>query len=255
MTFDSSYRQTPDIAFGGVNYLVVWQEGQSSNGYHDICAARVSPCGVPIDSGAILVAGGDYDCGLPSVTFDGTDYVVAWEDTRSGAYRGIYGARVSRWGTVFPTFCISPPTDAWAPSIASVPGGQLLAVYESGADSVNHRPFSGSRIWGRLSPFEAIEEVPTQRARRITLDVLPNPFSGRTELRYALPTSGHVRLCVYDISGRVRATVASGYHRAGGFTLHWSGTANDGGLLANGVYILRLDAEGCSETKTLTITR
>ena len=253
MTFDSSYRQTPDIAFGGVNYLMVWQEGQSSNGYHDICAARVSPVGVPIDSGAILIAGGDYDCGLPSVTFDGTDYVVAWDDTRSGTYCGIYGARVSRWGTVFPTFCISPPTDAHAPSIASAPGGQLLAVYESGADSVNHQPFSGSRIWGRLSPFEAIEESPTQVAPRMTLDILPNPVNCTGEVRYVLPVSGHVRLGVYDISGRLVRLLADDEQRAGSHVLRWDGTDENLRKLPNGVCFVRLETAGRCESRVVII--
>jgi hypothetical protein len=255
VTFDSSYRGAPDIAFGGSNYLAVWQAGPWGGGPHEICAARLSPDGGVVDSQSILIAGGDFDCGPPSVTFDGTDYVVAWADSRSGTYTGIYGVRVSRWGTVFTTFPISPPTNAGAPSIVTAPGGGLLALYESGADSVNHRPFTGSRIWGRLSPFETIEERPTSVPLSSTLDVQPNPLNCAGNVRYALGVSGVVRLAVYDVSGRLVRLLADNKQSAGTHTVRWTGTDRNGRLLANGVYVLRLDANGRSETRTLTIAR
>ena len=120
---------------------------------------------------------------------------------------------------------------------------------------MNHRPAFCDRIWGRLSPFEGIEENSTQVAPRMTLDILPNPFSGRAEVRYSLPSSSHVRLAVYDISGRLMCLLADDEQKAGTYLLHWTGIARNGRLLANGIYILRLDAEGGSETKTVTIAR
>lgn len=250
VTFDSSYRGALDIAFGGTNCLAVWQEQA------DIRGARISLGGTVIDSAPILVAGGSFACGPPSVTFDGTDYVVAWADNRSGTYTGIYGVRVTRWGTVFSPFPVSPPTNAGAPCIVAVPGGGLMAVYESGADSVNHRPFSGNRIWGRLSPFEGVaEEGITHSAQCMTLEVVPNPLGGSGQVRYALPASGHVRLALYDISGRLVQLLAEEQQKAGSHALRWNGTAKDGSSLANGVYILRLDACGRSETRTMTVAR
>jgi hypothetical protein len=120
---------------------------------------------------------------------------------------------------------------------------------------VNRRPFGTLRIWGRLSPFEGVEENPTQVTTRTALGVLPNPFGGRSEVRYSLPVNSHVRLAVYDVSGRQARLLADDEQKAGSHTLRWNGTANDGRPLANGVYMLRLDAGGRIETRTLTIAR
>jgi hypothetical protein len=108
------------------------------------------------------------------------------------------------------------------------------------------------------APVAVSEPSQPQAARlptRFGLKAYPNPLSNLGNVTYSLPAPGDVGLKVYDIAGRARATVASGYHRAGGFTVRWDGTANDGRMLANGVYILRLDAGGRSETRTLTIAR
>ena len=255
VTFDSGYAAAPDVVFGGSGFLVVWEDQPFSGGHHEICGARLAPDGVAIDSAPILISGGEYDCRSPAVAFDGTDYLVAWQDDRQSPNSGIYAARVSRWGTVFQTFPLTPQSGERTPCLTRAPGGSILLTYEASADSVNGRPFGWPRIWGRLSPFEAIEEVPTQTAGRITLDVLPNPFSGKAEVRYALPVSSYVRLEMYDISGRVVRLLADDEQKAGNHVLHLNGAARDGRLLANGVYILRLDAEGRSETRTLTIAR
>ncbi len=253
VTFDSAYRGTPHVAFGCSGYLVVWQARQVSGYQNEIYAARLNTSGVVLDSEPILIAGGDYDCLTPSVTFDGTDYFVAWQDTRD---RSIQGALVSRWGTVLATFPISERNVSHiSPCLALGPNRQVMALYSAYTDSLNHRPVNCNRIWARLPPFEAIEENPTQVASRMTLAVLPNPLSGTGEVRYVLPVSGHVRLGVYDISGRLVRLLADDGQKAGSYALRWNGADNVGRLLANGVYILRLDAGGRSETRTLTIAR
>ncbi len=69
----------------------------------------------------------------------------------------------------------------------------------------------------------------------------PNPFNSSTVIRYALPAPADVRLRVYDIQGRLTATLTKGYHPAGEhlFRLNASGWSS-------GVYYLRLDSDQSS---------
>ena len=253
VTFDSAYRDLPHVAFGGTGYLVVWEEEPLHSSHFEICGARLDQSGAVIDSEPILIAGGNYDCWSPSVAFDGTDYIVTWYSGR------VNGARVNRWGTVLDTFPVSQRQASSASleemCLTSGPNRQALALYSAPTDSVNHRSVSCDRIWGRLSPFEGIKENPTQVAPRMTLDVLPNPLSNNGVVRYALPTQSHVRLAIYDISGRLARLLADDEQKPGAHVLRWNGTTDAGRLLANGVYILCLDANGRSETRTLTIAR
>jgi len=89
------YQNDPVVAFGGGNYLVVWEH----HGY-SIVGARVSPSGTVLDSAGIVVT---YPMGYstnPAVAFDGTNFLVVWEDERDYLAEGILGARVSADGVV-----------------------------------------------------------------------------------------------------------------------------------------------------------
>jgi phosphoribosylformylglycinamidine (FGAM) synthase PurS component len=96
----ASWQLVPAMAFDGANYLVVWQDGGGSPLHeYDIYAARVTPQGVMIDSASITVSVAEDDQSSPAVAFDGTNFLVAWEDGRSGT-SDIYAARVTPQGEV-----------------------------------------------------------------------------------------------------------------------------------------------------------
>jgi len=98
-------QRNPSIAFDGTNYLVVWQDNRivyfgPGLGVYDIFGARVSPSGDVLDPVGIPICTADTNKVSPSVTFDGANYIVVWEDCRRGIEPDIYGARVDVFGTV-----------------------------------------------------------------------------------------------------------------------------------------------------------
>jgi len=88
----------PAVAFDGTNYLVVWHDERNSSHY-DLYGSRVSKSGVVLDPTGIGISALAKRQGFPAVAFDGTNYMVVWQDDRSGFY-DIYGCRVSTSGAV-----------------------------------------------------------------------------------------------------------------------------------------------------------
>jgi len=88
----------PAVAFDGTNWLVTWQDIRSA-AYYDIYAARVTPDGTVLDPGGFLVSGAQYSQFNPAVAWDGTNFVVAWQDYRDIKF-DIYASRVSSAGAV-----------------------------------------------------------------------------------------------------------------------------------------------------------
>ncbi len=77
--------------------------------------------------------------------------------------------------------------------------------------------------------------------------VAPNPFRGTTELRFALAAPGRARLAVYDVAGRLIRVLRDGTLPAGNHAAAWDGRGS-GGPVAGGIYFVRLEAAGRSET-------
>src|SRR6266542_541470 len=114
------------VAFDGTNYLVVWQENRGCEfdcrgwEYADVYAARFTPDGTDLDPHGIPIAvRGAWWEGSPAVAFDGTNYLVTWDQGYPDG--DLYGARVSPQGAVLDGggFLIgSGPGDQTAPDIA-----------------------------------------------------------------------------------------------------------------------------------------
>ena len=75
----------------------------------------------------------------------------------------------------------------------------------------------------------------------LAFEVGPNPFVGPATLRYRLPEAMHVRLAVYDVSGRQVARLVDGVQGPGAQEV-----VLDGGRLPSGAYRCRLEAAGVS---------
>jgi hypothetical protein len=71
----------------------------------------------------------------------------------------------------------------------------------------------------------------------------PNPFNPKTSVSYALPTDGHARVGIYNVAGRLVATLVDGLQTAGEHVAVWNGRTDAGEEAASGVYFCRLETE------------
>jgi Secretion system C-terminal sorting domain/Cytochrome c554 and c-prime len=78
----------------------------------------------------------------------------------------------------------------------------------------------------------------------------PNPFNPSTQIEYAMPKAGNVRIVIYDISGKEIMKLVDEYVSAGRYVVRWS--ANN---LATGVYFYRMDAGSFTRTQTMLLIK
>jgi len=78
----------------------------------------------------------------------------------------------------------------------------------------------------------------------------PNPFNASTRIGYSLAEAGNVNLKVYDISGRLVATLVEGYQDAGEHVATWN--ASD---ISSGVYFYKLTTSLHSEVKRMNLLK
>jgi large repetitive protein len=97
LTKEGDNATSATVAFDDSNYLVVWRRGPDISA--DIAGKRVTPGGVILDHNPIAIAPEVRTQEAPDVTFDDSNYLVTWQDSRDGAY-DICCARVTPSGSV-----------------------------------------------------------------------------------------------------------------------------------------------------------
>lgn len=83
----------------------------------------------------------------------------------------------------------------------------------------------------------------------------PNPFRSSTTIEYALPLAGPTRLRVFDVSGRLVATLCDGVQSAGPHSISWSPSSPAAGVPKAGVYVMRLEWGGVCSARRLVCLR
>ncbi len=78
----------------------------------------------------------------------------------------------------------------------------------------------------------------------------PNPFNPTTKINFSIPKSGMVSLKVYDILGKEVSTLVNQNISAGNYTYEF-----DASRLSSGIYFYRLNVNGFSEVKKMSLIK
>lgn len=94
----SGWQWVPTVTFNGTNYFAAWSDNR--NGIAEIYGGRISQAGVVLDGNGFLICGGGTYKRYPSVAFDGTNHLVAWESQPIMGESNIFASRVDTSGNV-----------------------------------------------------------------------------------------------------------------------------------------------------------
>lgn len=78
----------------------------------------------------------------------------------------------------------------------------------------------------------------------------PNPFNPTTNIHFSLPNNTYVQLDIFDITGQRVATLLDERVNAGTHSVVWDATGHSSGL-----YLYRLQADGYTKTKSMTLMK
>ena len=138
----------PAIASDGTNYLVVWHDNRNGPEL-DLYAARVATNGTVLDPSGFAITTATNDQWYPAASFNGTNYLVAWQDARSGA-QDVYATRVTPGGRVLETNglpVVLTSNDQRLPAVASL-NGDFLVVWQDGRNGAANQDIYAARLTG-----------------------------------------------------------------------------------------------------------
>lgn len=133
VTYAAVSQRDAAVGFNGENFLVVWEDGRGVGA--DIHGARVDTSGAVLDLSSLPIARAAGNQVQPAVAWCHSLYLVVWQDTRRGSPGSIYGARVSRLGTVLDPEGVVIHADQYGqgyPEVAAGDSGWLVVWEQQG---------------------------------------------------------------------------------------------------------------------------
>lgn len=120
-------------------------------------------------------------------------------------------------------------------------------VATDGSDEAMSEPRTANLERGMVTSNEETANNPTE----FGLDQnYPNPFNPTTNITFSLAESSNATLKVYNLLGQEVSTIANGRFSAGQHSINFDASA-----LSSGIYIYRLEANGQTTTKRMTLIK
>ena len=137
----------PAIAYGNGNFFIAFMDDRNGGFGSDIYGARLTSSGTLLDTDGLLLSASANKQTFPGCAFDGTNYLVAWEDNQNSDTLKIYAGLINQAGTLLSpgVFQISNTSGYQRYPSVTFDGSNYLVVW---ADER-----AGSDIYGtRVSP-------------------------------------------------------------------------------------------------------
>lgn len=180
----------PAVASNGTDFFVVWHDARNASG-SDIYGTRITGAGVVSSPAGVLISAAAGAQSNPDVAWNGTRYVVVWQDRRSGTSDDIYGARLSASAVLADPagIALSVASGDQAKPSVSVSGTNALVTWE------DRRGGAAVDLYGaRLTTAGALKDpqgVPLSTAATDELDpTTVTASNGRVVLGYQRLAAG-----------------------------------------------------------------
>ena len=197
--------------------------------------------------GAFLISQAPDKQLMPAATWNGTHFIVAWEDKRDAVIyfderTDVYGSRIDANGTVLDPGGVplsATPAPEIKPSLLSIGSTTLLAV-----STFKPEPQLGAYRLAILTDGQSagVDEPAAMTSSIRLLGVHPNPATSSTTIRFESGASQPLSLRVFGADGRLIRTLLEGRILETGTAMDvsWNGRDESGRRVGAGVFFYEL---------------
>jgi hypothetical protein len=152
--------------------------------------------------------------------------------------------RLGAVSCVMPTFLVDPVQVTGFSSSGQPP------CFVAGTPCLLPAPAAGDPEPAQAAP-PAVAAAPVFRDALV--GVYPNPFPGRTTVRFSNAVAGPARLAIYDVTGRLVRVVLDRTIQPGDHRTEWDGRSAGGMRVPAGVYFVRLQVGSLDDSRKIVL--
>jgi carboxypeptidase T len=145
----------------------------------------------------------------------------------------------------------SADSTSWTVDVALADGPYWWRAWADDGTELGLCPEAGT--FTVEAPTEAAESHEVPGSAWIAAE--PNPFPGRTMVAFSLPMAGRAELSVYDVNGRLVASLVDASLERGVHRVAWDGRDEAGRAVGAGVYFCRIQAGDWRASLKLMVVR
>lgn len=244
ITNNSAFSGNPSVSISGSFINLVWNDDRDGN--FEIYHKRSTDGGLNWEADNRLT-NNSFDSEFPSIAASGQGVHIVWYDSRDGNGE-IYGKRSIDGGVSWSDDSRLTNNTAVSrePSVA-VSGSVVNVVWSDDRDGNYEIYYKRDPTGNPIGIQNISSEIPNGYSLSQNY---PNPFNPTTNIRFALPKAGLVKLAVYDILGREVETLVSENLNAGTYKVNWEASK-----YSSGVYFYKLAAANFTETKKMILIK
>jgi hypothetical protein len=244
LTNDPGSSNIPSVTISGLNVHVAWYDNRDGN--DEIYYKYSIDGGINWDIDTRLT--NDIASSFtPTIAVLGSSIHVVWHDQRDGNWEIYYKLSTNggiSWGA--DTRLTNDPATSQMPSI-SVSGSNLHVIWNEFRDGNMEIYYKRNPTGNPIGIRNITSEIPVEYKLKQNY---PNPFNPSTNIRFALPKSGFVKLVVFDVLGREVETLVNEKHFPGTYEVTF-----DGSNYPSGIYFYRLTTDLYNETKKMLMIK
>lgn len=244
LTNNSAISTRPSVSVSGTVVHVVWREDRDGN--EEIYYKRSTDAGASWGTDTRLTNNSSLSWN-PTVTVSGTVVHVVWYDFRDGNgeiyYKRSTDGGVS-WGA--DTRLTNNTAESWSPSV-SVSGSVVHVVWQDDRDGNWEIHYKNDPTGNPIGIININSEIPEQF---YLSQNYPNPFNPVTNIKFAIPKTGFVKLTIFELMGREIETLVNEYLDAGTYNADWNASG-----YSSGVYFYKIQAGEFIETRKMILVK
>ncbi len=243
LTNNTGLSLSPSIAVSGSNVHIVWEDTRDGN--YEIYYKRSTDSGVNWGTDTRLTYNTENSM-APSIVVSGTHVHFVWYDARAGNDEIYYKISIdggTNWGA--DTRLTNNNNASWLSSIA-VSGSLVHVVWRDDRDG-NFEIYYKRNPTGNVGIQNLSTEIPIKYSLSQNY---PNPFNPRTNIKFSIIKTEHVKLIVYDVMGREVKTLVNDRLQPGTYEASF-----DGSMLNSEVYFYKLITNGFTATKKMILIK